>query len=396
MNELVKQMPAFLSKEDFIKASLTTTATENVSYMSETERLLLLDKVFDTYIPSFMSLEIYQKVYLSIYRSLSQKQTFASVQQRNINYRRMLGTVCKGVIGGGNVILISGVAGIGKTAAIYNAVALATKQTIIETNQPLQRVIPCLIIQTPFDCSTKALLLEILRKVDDILETNYYPRTIPTVDTLIGSVCNICINHIGLLIIDEIQNVVNHRAGISLVHCLTELINNSGISMVFVGTPECEVFFSSTDYLARRAIGLHYGPLDFNNDFHGLCSILWHQQPLLNYTRITTVEYEWLYEHTGGITANIVSLLHDAMELAILSGTEILNLQILNEVYLYRMSPLHQYIAPTIQVKNNIPKPYKIANKQNIISSTIATARAENMNVIDALATVINVTEVSI
>ena len=92
------------------------------------------------------------------------------------------------------------------------------------------------------------------------------------------------------------------------------------------------------------------------------------------------------------------------MELAILSGTEILNLQILNEVYLYRMSPLHQYIAPTIQVKNNkstkkknnIPKPYKIANKQNIISYTIATARAENMNVIDALATVINVTEVSI
>ena len=37
-----------------------------------------------------------------------------------------------------------------------------------------------------------------------------------TIDMLIGTVAQVAINHIGLLIIDEIQHVAAHRNGITL------------------------------------------------------------------------------------------------------------------------------------------------------------------------------------
>lgn len=48
------------------------------------------------------------------------------------------------------------------------------------------------------------------------------------------------------------------KAGDMLVAMLTQLINNAAISICLVGTPETELFFEQTTYLARRAIGLHY------------------------------------------------------------------------------------------------------------------------------------------
>lgn len=62
-------------------------------------------------------------------------------------------------------------------------------------------------MQTPFDSSVKGLLLEILRKVDEELESNYYKNALKvriTTDMLIGMVSSVAMNHIGLLIVDEI------------------------------------------------------------------------------------------------------------------------------------------------------------------------------------------------
>ena len=74
----------------------------------------------------------------------------------------------------------------------------------------------CLTVQCPFNCSVKSLLLQILRQIDMELDTHYYDMAVrarATTDMLIGSVSQIALNHIGLLVVDEIQNIVNHRQG---------------------------------------------------------------------------------------------------------------------------------------------------------------------------------------
>lgn len=54
------------------------------------------------------------------------------------------------------------------------------------------------------------------------------------------------------------MNVVNNRQGKSLVRMLTQLINNSGISICMVGTLESSIFFEPAMQLARRSLGLQY------------------------------------------------------------------------------------------------------------------------------------------
>jgi len=175
----------------------------------------------------------------------------------------------------------------------------------------------------------KALLLEILRKADEELGTNYYQRVIraraATVDMLIGAVSTVALNHIGLLVVDEIQNVVNNKNGKSLIGMLTQLINNSGISICMVGTPESAVFFEQAMQLARRSLGLQYGRLEYDQYFHDFCCTLFRYQYLMKKNELTPAVNEWLYEHSGGVISVVVSLVHDAQEIAILNGILELN-----------------------------------------------------------------------
>lgn len=100
--------------------------------------------------------------------------------------------------------------------------------------------------------------MEILRKVVKCWEVNITCNAVrarATTDMLIGSVSQVALQHIGLLVVDEIQNVVNSRNGRQLVGMLTQLINNSGISICMVGTPESIVFFEQAMQLARRLLG---------------------------------------------------------------------------------------------------------------------------------------------
>ena len=66
-------------------------------------------------------------------------------------------------------------------------------------------------------------------------------------------------------------------------------------------------------------------------------------------TEISPAIIEWLYEHSAGVISIVVSLIHDAQEIAILNGTEELNLDALDEAYENRLSLLHSYIDPNIQ-----------------------------------------------
>ena len=137
---------------------------------------------------------------------------------------------------------------------------------------------------SPFDSSVKGLLLEILRKVDEYIDGKYYQNALKgrnTTDMLIGSVSQVALNHIGLLVVDEIQNVVNSKNGRSLIGMLTQLINNSGISICMVGTPESEVFFEQAMQLARRSLGLNYSVMEYDT-LSTICETIFSYQYVKN------------------------------------------------------------------------------------------------------------------
>ncbi len=312
-------------------------------------RLMALSDLYRIYVPSQMSLEIYSKLYLALLRSLQKKGTKIAIQQKNENYKAVIQQEYNGIMGGSDSFTIIGASGIGKSSAISRAITLITENKIIEVGNPFTKIIPCICVQCPFDSSVKGLLLEIIRKVDEAIGSQYYQkasRSRTTTDMLIGSVSQVALNHIGLLVVDEIQNVCNSKNGKSLVGMLTQLINNSGISICMVGTPESAVFFEQAMQLARRSLGLRYDVMEYGMDFRSFCGVVFSYQYVKQKTEITDAIMEWLYEHTSGNISVVVSLIHDAQEIAILDGKESLNLESLNEAYQKRLSMLHGFIHP--------------------------------------------------
>lgn len=372
---------------------------ENIRSQSTTSRLIALSELYNIYIPSSMSVEIYSKLYLALLRSLQKKSSRNARIQQNENYKYICQKDCNGILGGADSFTITGSSGIGKSSAITRAIELITAKGVIEVEKPYTKIIPCLVVQCPFDCSVKGLLLEILRKVDEILNSDYYSKALKsrvTTDMLIGCVSQVSLNHIGLLIVDEIQNVVNSKNGKSLVGMLTQLINNSGVSIGMVGTPESVVFFEQALQLARRSLGLHYGALEYNQYFYDICKTLFKYQYTEHKTDISDSVIRWLYEHSGGILSVVVSLIHDSQEIAILNGIEKINFQTLNEAYEKRLSMVHGYIEPTITRKSQTSSRKQKADEfissietetdtEKIISSVVTEVKGKGVDVVGLL-----------
>ena len=375
-------------------------------------RLMALSNLYRVYIPSQMSLEIYSKLYLALLRSMQKKGTKLAVQQQNQNYRAIMQQEYSGIMGGADSFTIIGTSGIGKSSAISKAINLITDNRVIEADNPYTNVVPCVIVQCPFDSSVKGLLLEVLRKVDEVLDSKYYQNALrarATTDMLIGSVSQVALNHIGMLVVDEIQNVVNSKNGRSLIGALTQLINNSGISICMVGTPESSRFFESAMQLARRSVGLQYTYMSYDKYFQEFCKVLFRYQYVKQRTEITDGIIAWLYEHSAGIVSVVVALIHDAQEITILNGEEILNLESLNAAYKQRLSLLHGHIQPSssqgkqtskIKKKALIPTAMITENETSddriSIADLVAKAKHESIDIVQLLKSNMPVVEVTV
>ena len=371
-------------------------------------RLMALSDLYRIYVPNQMSLEIYSKLYLALMRSLQKKGTKLAVQQQNQNFKAIMQQEYSGIMGGSDSFTIIGASGIGKSSAISRAITLITENRIIEVENPHTKIIPCICVQCPFDSSVKGLLLEVLRKADEAIESNYYQNALrarATTDMLIGSVSQVALNHIGLLVVDEIQNVCNSKHGKSLVGMLTQLINNSGISICMVGTPESAVFFEQAMQLARRSLGLRYDVMEYGEDFKIFCEVLYSYQYVKQRTEITDGITEWLYEHTSGNISVVVSLIHDAQEIAILNGREVLNLESLNEAYQQRLSMLHGFIQPKPKCQTSKTKRRTTILKVDTdvetdgeftIAALVSQAKSEGVDIVELLKQHLPVVEVAV
>lgn len=210
---------------------------------------------------------------------------------------------------------------------------------------------------------------------------------------LVGNVAQISLNHIGLLVVDEIQNIVNNKNGKALVAMLTQLINSSGISICMVGTPECTQFFEQAMQLARRALGLYYSAVEYDQFFYDFCDTLFQYQYTQKKMEITDGIVRWLYDHSAGIISVVVSLIHDAQEIAILTGTETLDFNTLNEAYQKRLSLLHAYISPpksTPKKKKAEPSLPSVNGEEKTflnekISDLVSKAKEQNCDIVSLL-----------
>ena len=414
MNELLKMIPPMIPANE-IKGKMEILPHYDESIRNEdiATRLVRLNELYNIYVPLNMGAEIYSKIYLAMLRSIQKKETRLAVRQRiengkMISAREENKNYYQGIIGGADSFTIIGDSGIGKSSAISRSLNLISQNGVIEINEPNYcKIAPCITVQCPFDCSVKGLLIQILREVDAAIGSEYSDQAIKmrsTVDMLIGSVSNVCLNHIGLLVVDEIQNVVKNRNGNNLISMLTQLINNSGISIAMVGTKECIDFFERVDYLSRRSLGLRYDSLEYGAEFRLVCQELFRYQYVKEKTELDEGILSWLYEHSRGVISNVVALIHDAQEIAILERTEVLDIQNLDRAFDERLQMMHGHIKSASKTKSATKVQHKMtllpetkASKEVDLDATITElsrlAKEEKLDVVETLRNIVNIVE---
>ena len=283
MNNYSELLPKMLFGEELKNTlQILPDYDESVRNQDAGTRLLKLMDIYKVFVPQNLSLEIYTKLYMMTVMSLQQKGTVDATRQLNANHRAMTSNKeYRGIITGASSCTVIGPSGCGKTTSVQRAVEMLGG-TITNT-QPYRKIIPALIVSTPFDANYRGLLC-----VDNELGTEYYKAACKSnvnAQQILGMVCQVAHLHIGTLILDEIQFLVQHRAGTTLYKMILQLINASGISVMMVGTEECLDYFDQAPQMARRTTGLQYRNLDYGDKFKELCKELFYKKSIRNNRR---------------------------------------------------------------------------------------------------------------
>lgn len=366
INDFSKLLPEMLSGKRLGESlAVLPEYDDSIREANAGTRLLRLSDIYRIFIPNKMALEIYHRLYCMASMSMQKKGGTESIRLLNAIHAGSLGTECgsdagsgyRGIATGMASATCIGVSGIGKTSCIQSAINLCGG--VIEVDEPYRKIIPILVVSCPFNCSFRSLCSQILARVDEYLATDYYrksQKSTMNAEQVMQMVCQVANLFIGVLVIDEIQMIVESRSGSQLYRMILQLINLSNISVLMCGTPECIPFFGQNPQMARRTVGLQYGPMRYDGEFREFCRILFSYQYVRNRAEMSDRILEWLYEHSGAVPGSLTALVHDAQEIAILDGREELGIATLTEAYDRRMRMLHPYIgAGARQDKRYVP-----------------------------------------
>lgn len=330
-NPFAEAMPDVLSPNYFIKhiASLPAMPHDLQAFSLEERRrhLSLLSSLF---LPLPYMYTIYDSLYRAIATTYTTRMALDEIRQINALFggRAEMNYAVQADSGS-----ILGVPGIGKSSTVHRCLSIMP-QVIEHTEyrgQPFYcKQILYLQVECPSDCSIKTLAFNILLALDKVIGSRYLDNltslrssSASAIATQIKILC--MTHHVGLLLIDEIQNAVvtanrNHQVR-PLIKFLVELTNDTCTAIYFIGTPLAEELFICQEHLKRRTRGVRLLPLKPDWTYRTFLEKLWQYQFTPQITPLTDKLANKLYDWSGGIPAYIVKIFQETQAQSLLMGS---------------------------------------------------------------------------
>lgn len=152
-----------------------------------------------------------------------------------------------------------GCSGVGKSYGLSRILDLYPQVITHEGNVRQIRTdqIVYLLVQCPHEGSVKSLCANIIAEIDKVTGEKYSEEIInkrPTLQMLKLRLVHLMAAHqVGLLIIDEIQNLAtNKRSRTELFNFIVDLANSLSVPILYVGTPKVFDFIQEDLRIARR------------------------------------------------------------------------------------------------------------------------------------------------
>ena len=343
-NPFVEALPPMLTGRSLIsRLSSFPAYSDEDRDKSPGIRIQLLSNLYEFYQPLPMTVELYTQIYTSMQMGFGRQCGVEGRKALIDGYKSMIGNETSFSAGGGDSFAFVGASGLGKSTALNHVLSLFPK--VIEHEEyngdkMFCKQIPYIMVQTPHDCSVKSMCLDILVKIDELIGSEYsLPFMQPyrfSTDVLLNRIAQISrCHHLGVLIVDEVQNLVygNGALGIRLLNFLVQLVNSCSMCVCLVGTPRIYELLNKEFRAARRATGLVYERLENGPEFRILINGLWHYQYTRYTSELTPEIQQWLYRKSRGIPDILVKIIYQSQKTAILSGREKIDVSALETAY---------------------------------------------------------------
>lgn len=229
---------------------------------------------------------------------------------------------------------ILGISGIGKSTTVETVLSLYP-QVIRHTSYrgaPLHmHQVSWLKLDCSCDGSLKGLCMDFFRELDDLLGTGYcrqYSSRRATLDQMMIAMSRLCVSHnVGVLIIDEIQNLCSAQKGVPerVLNFFVTLVNTIGVPVIMIGTPKALTILQNEFQQAKRGSGQGDALWErMKNDasWDLFCRAVWTYQYTKERIPFSLQMKDALYDEAQGIPFLAVHIYKLVQEDAILSERE--------------------------------------------------------------------------
>ncbi|MEI7551636.1 MAG: ATP-binding protein [Verrucomicrobiota bacterium] len=231
-------------------------------------------------------------------------------------------------IGVGQSAAIIGVSGTGKSSSVENF--LGSVPQVIEHDQSKNALLPraqivWIKVVCPVNRRPRAFISQFLSEVDRLAGTAYGESNRRATDEeLLNLLARaIRVHAVGLLVIDEIQNVVGRstKTDRQLMKLFVNMTGTLRVPLLFIGTPKSQDVLDAELADARRMLGTRWTPFKREDmDWDKIITSLWEYQYTKVWSALTPEIKQTIFDLTQGIPALAKTLYSFAQQKVILNS----------------------------------------------------------------------------
>ena len=353
-NPLIEALPNFASKNDVISTALKPPAfSREEANHEDLKRDLYTERLDSCIIPNNKFYKVYKKIYKLLLKSYKNRNPLNIQTKQLLNHVASKGTIVPYPTELETItapsLFVTGLSGMGKTYMIEAILQLFFPQIIQHVKYKhtnfREKQITYIKLNVPSDGSRRALCLNFFKAIDKVTGTNYESenknknKNLPISDLELNMKKTCLTHHIGLIVIDELQNLSLIKSGGSkqAMAFFESFSHEVNVSFLFIGTYDSYDIYSDSFKTARRmgkdgTIDLEQ-PLVDDLVWNQLVDVLWRYQWVSSPVPITEDIKKLLHDLTQGITFCTVTLLKFANVQAIEDGEYSITEETIRQAY---------------------------------------------------------------
>jgi AAA domain len=344
-NPIIRSLPPILSRDKFVEYVTRLPACKSSERELEPQyRFHCIERLSRYFDPLNKTVDLQRVVCVLIMQGYLRRNPLQP------EYALRSGQIYQAVLSGGGFNLeeyvdvptsasgltIIGPSGIGKTTNLLNILSLYP-QVIIHPAHSVYQIV-WLKVDCPHAGSLKGLCIDFFRAVDKLLGTNNFQKfgvKRNSEDYMLAQVAQIAhTQHLGVLVIDEMQNLAAARRNSDeMLNFLVKMDNIIGVPVIRVGTNEAFPILQGNFRNARRGVGeggVIWDRMENNREWNFFIEGMWEFQWTKQYIPLTTNISSALYYESQGIIDIVIKLYKMVQWRAIALGTEVITVDLIH------------------------------------------------------------------